>query len=113
VDEKKIIAVVGATGAQGGGVCRAVLKDVGGGYKVRALTRNAGSDKAKELEELGAEDLGNMFQFNRDFESVCCGARSLEFTRELNPALQTFDEWLAENGRRIPIETVSRRAAGG
>jgi len=60
----------------------------------------------------GAEDLGNMFQFDRDFESVCCGARGLEFSRQLNPALQTFDEWLAENGRRIPIEKVARRASG-
>ena len=55
MDEKKIIAVVGATGAQGGGVCRAVLADAGGGYGVRAVTRNAGSDKAKELKMLGAE----------------------------------------------------------
>jgi uncharacterized protein YbjT (DUF2867 family) len=325
VDEKKIIAVVGATGAQGGGVCRAVLKDVGGGYRVRALTRNAGSDKAEALEKLGAEivevdiddveslkrafrgaygafcatffwehfspekelaeaknmtdaakhagvrhviwstfedtrewvplddprmptlmgkykvphfdakgeanrlfsergipttflltsfywenlirfgmrpkrgedgilyftlpmgdkklpgiasedigkcayaifgkggeftgrtvgiagghltggqmaaalgktlgedvrynavspevfrgfgfpgaeDLGNMFQFKRDFESVYCGARSLEFSRALNPAMRTFEEWLAEHGDRIPIEKGSRRASGG
>jgi len=324
MDEKKIIAVVGAAGAQGGGVCRAVLKDVGGGFRVRALTRNAGSDKAKELKKLGAEvveadiddveslkrafdgahgvfcvtffwehmspekelaeaknmadaakhagvrhviwstledtrkwvplednrmptlmgkykvphfdakgeadrlfserglpatclltsfywenfiyfgmgprrgedgnlyltlpigdkklpgiaaedigkcayaifrkgsefigktvgiagghltgrrmaaalskalgqevrfndvapeayrklgfpgadDLGNMFQFNRDFESVCCEARSLEFSRRLNPALQTLDDWLAENGSRIPIEKAARRASG-
>jgi len=55
VDDKKIIAVIGATGAQGGGVCRAILKDVGGGYRVRALTRNAGSDKANALKEMGAE----------------------------------------------------------
>ncbi|MBE0605555.1 MAG: NmrA/HSCARG family protein [Deltaproteobacteria bacterium] len=55
MEDKKIIAVVGATGAQGGGVCRAILKDAGGGYKVRALTRNAGSDKANELKKLGAE----------------------------------------------------------
>ena len=60
----------------------------------------------------GAEDLGNMFQFNRDFESVCCGARSLEFSRTLNPSLRTFDEWLAVNGKRIPIEKALRRAAG-
>jgi uncharacterized protein YbjT (DUF2867 family) len=324
VDEKKIIAVIGATGAQGGGVCRAILKDAGGGYRVRALTRNAGSDKAKELKKLGAEvveadiddveslkkgfrdahgafcvtffwehfspekelaeaknmadaaklagvrhvlwstledtrkwvplednrmptlmgkykvphfdakgeadrlfsesgvpatclltsfywenliyfgmgpkrgedgnlyltlpmgdrklpgiasedigkcayaifrkggeftgktvgiagghltgrrmaaalskalgqeiryndvspaayrklgfpgaeDLGNMFQFKRDFESDFCGARSLEFSRALNPALQTFEDWLAENGNRIPIEKASRRASG-
>jgi hypothetical protein len=32
MDEKKIIAVVGATGSQGGGVCRAVLTDAGGSF---------------------------------------------------------------------------------
>jgi hypothetical protein len=52
----------------------------------------------------GAEDLGNMFQFNRDFEEVFCGARNLAFSRALNPALQTFDQWLAENKSRIPLE---------
>jgi len=324
VDDKKVIAVIGATGAQGGGLCRAILKDVGGGYRVRALTRNAGSDKAKELKRRGAEvvevdiddveslkrafrgahgvfcvtffwehfspgkeleeaksmadaakyagvrhviwstledtrkwvpledrrmptllerykvphfdakgeanrffserglpttflltsfywenlihfgmgpklgedgnlyitlpmgdkklpgiasgdigrcayaifrkggefigrtvgiagdhltgdqmadaltralgpeirynavspevyrgfgfpgaeDLGNMFQFKRDFESVFCGARSLEFSRALNPSMQTFEGWLAENGGQIPIEIGSRRASG-
>ncbi len=52
----------------------------------------------------GAEDLGNMFQFKRDFEEVFCGARSLEESRKLNPALQTFDEWLAANKDKIAIE---------
>ena len=51
----------------------------------------------------GAEDLGNMFQFNRDFESVFCGARNLALSRALHPALQTFDQWLAVNARRIPL----------
>ena len=52
----------------------------------------------------GAEDLGNMFQFKRDFEQVYCGARNVDFSRSLNPALQTFDEWLAKNKSRIPLE---------
>ena len=60
----------------------------------------------------GAEDLGNMFQFNRDFELIFCGARSLVFSRALNPSMQTFESWLAENGGRIPIEEVSLRASG-
>jgi len=60
----------------------------------------------------GAEDLGNMFQFKRDFESIFCGARSLVFSRGLNPSMQTFESWLAENGGRIPIEAASRRASG-
>jgi uncharacterized protein YbjT (DUF2867 family) len=52
----------------------------------------------------GAEDLGNMFQFNRDFESVFCGARSLDFSRSLNPSLKTFEVWLSQNKNSIPLE---------
>ena len=52
----------------------------------------------------GADDLGNMFQFKRDFEEYFCGARNLELARSLNPALQTFDQWLAQNKSRIPLE---------
>jgi uncharacterized protein YbjT (DUF2867 family) len=51
----------------------------------------------------GAEDLGNMFQFKRDFNEYFCGARNLEVSRALNPALQTFDAWLAKNKARIPL----------
>ena len=51
----------------------------------------------------GAEDLGNMFQFKRDFNEYFCGARNLDFSRSVNPSLQTFDEWLEHNKSRIPI----------
>ena len=52
---KRIIAVVGATGAQGGGLVRAILDDPSGGFAVRAITRDASSDKAKALAAAGAE----------------------------------------------------------
>jgi uncharacterized protein YbjT (DUF2867 family) len=52
----------------------------------------------------GAEDLGNMFQFKRDFQEVFCGARNPDIARGLNPSLQTFDMWLARNKSRIPLE---------
>ena len=52
----------------------------------------------------GAEDLGNMFQFKRDFEQVFCGARDVAFSRSLNPALQTFEDWLRLNKDRMPLE---------
>ncbi len=52
----------------------------------------------------GAEDLGNMFQFKRDFNEDFCGARNIDFSRELNPSLETFDGWLARNKDSIPIE---------
>jgi hypothetical protein len=51
----------------------------------------------------GADDLGNMFQFKRDFEAYFCGARSLATSRALNPQLQTFATWLAANKDRIPL----------
>jgi uncharacterized protein YbjT (DUF2867 family) len=53
--EKKVIAVVGATGAQGGGLVRAIVNDPGSGFAARALTRDVHSDKAKALAKLGAE----------------------------------------------------------
>jgi len=52
---EKIIAVVGATGAQGRGLIQAILNDKQGGFRPRAVTRNAASDKAKELAAQGVE----------------------------------------------------------
>jgi NmrA-like family protein len=88
VADKKIIAVVGATGAQGGGLVRAILNDKNGPFAARALTRDVNSDKARALDValLGEPHLlrhgpqegsrwGNMFQFKRDFEKDYCGAR--------------------------------------
>lgn len=81
MSDKKIIAVLGATGAQGGGLVRAIMN----GFP-------------------GADDLGNMFQFKHDFEKEFCGARSVEFSRSLNPKLQTFAQWAEANKDRIPIQ---------
>ena len=49
MSEKKVIAVIGATGAQGGGLARAILEDKDGAFTVRAITRNAESDNAEAL----------------------------------------------------------------
>ncbi len=51
----------------------------------------------------GADDWGNMFQFKRDFEQIYCGARNIGVSRSLNPSLQTFEKWLAQNKSRIPL----------
>ena len=53
--DKKVIAVVGATGAQGGGLARAILDDKLSRFALRALTRDTSSDKAKALADAGAE----------------------------------------------------------
>ena len=51
----------------------------------------------------GADDLGNMFQFKRDFNEDYRSARSIDFSRSLNPELQSFETWLARHGKEIPI----------
>lgn len=50
----------------------------------------------------GADDLGNMFQFKRDFNEYFVGIRNVDASRGLNPKLQSFDAWLAANKDRIP-----------
>jgi uncharacterized protein YbjT (DUF2867 family) len=72
--DTKIIAVVGATGAQGGGVVRAILNDPEGGFAARALTRDPSSDTAKALADAGAEvvqaDLDDEQSLTKAFEGA-------------------------------------------
>jgi uncharacterized protein YbjT (DUF2867 family) len=67
----KIIAVNGAAGQQGGAVARKLLAE---GWKIRALTRDAGKPAAKELTSLGAEivagDMDNRTQLDAAFKGV-------------------------------------------
>jgi uncharacterized protein YbjT (DUF2867 family) len=52
----------------------------------------------------GADDLGNMFQFKRDFNDVFNANRSLELSKELNPELQSFDKWLSIHAAQISLD---------
>jgi uncharacterized protein YbjT (DUF2867 family) len=52
----------------------------------------------------GADDLGNMFQYKRDFETEFCAVRNLDLCRQLNPELMTFGKWLELNKGRITLE---------
>jgi hypothetical protein len=72
----------------------------------REVVHNALTPEAyRALGFPGADDLGNMFQFKRDFNADFRGVRNLEFSRSLNPALQTFEQWLGMNASRIPLES--------
>lgn len=51
----------------------------------------------------GADELGNMFQVYRDFEKEVVGARSADVTRELNPSMLTFDQWLDKYKNKIAL----------
>jgi uncharacterized protein YbjT (DUF2867 family) len=72
--EKMTIAVVGATGSQGGGLVKAILADTEGPFAVRALTRNADSGKARELASQGADvveaDLDDEASVHRAFDGA-------------------------------------------
>ncbi|MGW4526959.1 NmrA/HSCARG family protein [Amycolatopsis sp. NPDC004378] len=74
MSDKKIIAVVGATGQQGGGVARAILDDPDGRFALRALTRNPDSAAARELAARGAEvvsaDLDDEASLTKAFEGA-------------------------------------------
>jgi len=74
MSDKKIIAVIGATGAQGGGLARAILSDSGSNFIVRAITRNVNSDKALALAKSGAEvvsaDLDDAESLKRAFDGA-------------------------------------------
>uniref|UniRef100_A0A452EK72 NmrA-like family domain-containing protein 1 n=2 Tax=Capra hircus TaxID=9925 RepID=A0A452EK72_CAPHI len=69
---KKIIAVFGATGAQGGSVARAMLE--GKKYVVRALTRDVTRPKAQVLRDLGAEVVEGDLNDKASVEAALKGA---------------------------------------
>ena len=72
--DKKIIAVLGATGAQGGGLVRAIQADRNGPFKARAVTRDVNSDKAKQLAALGAEVVAGNVDDVKSLERAFAGA---------------------------------------
>jgi uncharacterized protein YbjT (DUF2867 family) len=71
MSEARIITVIGATGAQGGGLCDAILEDPSGGFRCRAVTRDPSKPKAQALAARGAEvvaaDLDDVGSLKRAF----------------------------------------------
>jgi uncharacterized protein YbjT (DUF2867 family) len=65
---------------------------------------NISPESFRKLGFPGSDDLGNMFQFYRDYDEVCNSIRNVEYSKELNPELQSFDQWLGKNARLIPID---------
>ena len=52
----------------------------------------------------GADDLGNMFQFYDEFEDDLNKTRDVSMSRQLNPELMNFEQWLSKYGKKIPVE---------
>ncbi|NNE76165.1 MAG: NmrA/HSCARG family protein [Pricia sp.] len=60
----------------------------------------------REFDFPGADDLGNMFQFKAEFESVFCNARPVALTKKLNPEVLTFEKWLLLHKNEIKMPEV-------
>jgi uncharacterized protein YbjT (DUF2867 family) len=93
--DTKMIAVVGATGAQGGGLARAILADAGGGFAVRALTRNPDSDAARDLAALGAEvvkaDISDEASVTKAFDGAYGAFLVTNFWEHMSPEQEKRD----------------------
>lgn len=92
MEDKKIIAVIGATGAQGGGLVKAILDDPNSPFKVRAITRDTTSDKAQALVARGAEVVAATMDDVASLESAFAGAYGVfavtNFWEHFNPELE-------------------------
>jgi hypothetical protein len=60
-------------------------------------------DEFRALGFPGADEIGNMWQFKRDFAPAYCARRDLARARALLPDIADFGTWLAANKSRIPL----------
>ena len=98
---KYINRTVGIAGEHPTGADMAATLSKALGVPVRYNAISA--DDYRALGFPGADDLGNMFQFKRDFNGYYCGARDVGRSRALNPSLQSFAMWVAKNKKRIAL----------
>ncbi len=111
MSDSKIIAVIGSTGAQGGGLVRAILEDSAGGFTARAVTRNVESDKALALAEAGAEvvaaDLDDMESLERAFTGAHGAYCVTNFWEHFSPEKELQQaENLAQAARAAGVQHV-------
>jgi uncharacterized protein YbjT (DUF2867 family) len=74
MSEKRVIAVTGATGAQGGGLVRAIVADRQGSFVARAVTRKPESETARALAALGVEVVAGDFDDPPSLDRAFAGA---------------------------------------
>jgi uncharacterized protein YbjT (DUF2867 family) len=111
MSQKKIIVVFGATGAQGGGLARAILNDKNSGFAVRAVTRDPNSDKVKELAAMGAEivqaDLPNPDSIYKAMEGAYGAFCVTFFWAHFSPAQEAAEaKCMAEAAKAAGVKHV-------
>ncbi|WP_394841892.1 NmrA/HSCARG family protein [Pendulispora brunnea] len=89
----KLIAVIGATGGQGGGLARAILDDPEQRFRLRAITRNPDSEAARELARRGAEVVAANTDDRASLERAFSGAHGAfcvtNFWEHVSPERET------------------------
>lgn len=108
---EKTIVVVGATGAQGGGLARAILHDRSGGFAVRVLTRDVNSPKAKDLARLGAQvvtaDLDDVASVKRAFDGAYAAFCVTFFWAHFSPERELAQAaTMAQSAKRVGLQHV-------
>ncbi len=81
-------------------MAKALSKALGQEVKYNSVS----ADQFRSFGFPGAEDLGNMFQYYQEFVTEFSDARDIKYAKELNPSLQSFEMWLTDNVKKIPIE---------
>lgn len=99
---KPIITVFGATGAQGGGLARALLADPGRHFAVRAVTRKPDSPPAQALRNAGADVV------LADIDDVCSSLRAMEGAYG---AFLVTDFWAHQSAERELVQAHNLAAA--
>ena len=111
MSHKPLITVFGATGAQGGGLARALLQAPERAFRVRAVTRKPGSPAAQALSELGAEvfaaDLDDAASVERAMRGAHGAFAVTNFWEHFSPERELAQaENMAEAARRSGVRHV-------
>lgn len=103
---KKGLSMVGKTIGVAGGepTCKQMAESLTKALGQEVVYNEVTPEVFRSFGFPGADDLGNMFQFYRDFEEVCTSTRDIKVSKQLNPSLQSFDQWLVENAKKIPLD---------
>jgi uncharacterized protein YbjT (DUF2867 family) len=113
-----IIAVTGATGAQGGATARALLD---AGHQVRALTRHPDAPAAERLRELGAQVRHADFDDRASLDAALVGADALfavttpfgsDLATETRQGIALVDAAAAANLGHIVLTTAAHADRG-
>jgi uncharacterized protein YbjT (DUF2867 family) len=108
---RPIIAVVGATGAQGGGLVRSILSDPDRQFEVRAISRKTDSPAARELAGLGAEVVSGDLDDPASLERAFQGAHGLyavtNFWEHFSPEREHAQaQNIADAARRSDVDHI-------